>query len=188
MKNNLEVLVDEKSKEIQKFHNLTMDSIKYASLIQYAILPPKVLFDEVFEDCFIIWEAKDIVGGDIYLFEKISENEYILMVIDATGHGVTGAFVTMLIKAIERQIIYDFNINDSPGKILSEFNKNIKNVLHQFEDEKGVSNAGFDGGLIYVNLKENILKFAGANVGLYYVEDGEVNFIKGDRHSTSGLL
>jgi len=183
MKNNLEVLVDEKSKEIQKLHNLTMDSIKYASLIQYAILPPKGLFDEAFEDYFIIWEPKDIVGGDIYLFEKISENEYILMVIDATGHGVAGAFVTMLIKAIERQIIYDFKINDSPGKILSEFNKNIKNILHQFEDKTSASNAGFDGGVIYINLKDNILKFAGANVGLYYVEDGEVNFIKGDRHS-----
>ncbi|WP_459977842.1 SpoIIE family protein phosphatase [Nautilia lithotrophica] len=183
MKNNLEILLDQKSKEIKKLHELTMDSIKYASFIQYAILPSKVIFEEAFKDYFIIWEPKNIVGGDIYLFEKIRDNEYVLMVIDATGHGVAGAFMTILIKAIERQVIYNLkNKEISPSEILYEFNKNIKTILQQF-DESSTSNAGFDGGVIYINLNTKTIKFAGANVSLYYVEDGEVKTIKGDRYS-----
>jgi len=183
MKNNLEIMLDEKSKEIKKLHELTMDSIKYASFIQYAILPPKSLFDEAFEDYFIIWEPKNIVGGDIYLLEKISQNEYVLMVIDATGHGVAGAFMTMLIKAIERQVIYNLNGKEiSPAKILFEFNKNIKTILHQF-DKNSSSNAGFDGGVAYINLESKTIKFAGAHVSLFYVDEGEVKTIKGDRYS-----
>ncbi|ACM92721.1 conserved hypothetical protein [Nautilia profundicola AmH] len=183
MKNNLEVMLDQKSKEIKKLHELTMDSIKYASFIQYAILPPKQLFDEAFEDYFIIWEPKNIVGGDIYLFEKIAENEYILMVIDATGHGVAGAFMTILIKAIERQVIYNLTKEEiSPAKILFEFNKNIKTILQQF-DKTSSSNAGFDGGVAYINLNTKTIKFAGANVSLFYVDEGEVKTVKGDRYS-----
>jgi serine phosphatase RsbU (regulator of sigma subunit) len=182
MKNNLEVMLDEKSREIKKLHNLTVDSIKYASFIQFAILPPKILFDEAFEDYFIIWEPKDIVGGDIYLFEKISEYEYVLMVIDATGHGVAGAFMTMLIKAVERQIIYNIKNKPSPSEILKRFNKNIKTILQQFGSDS-TSNAGFDGGVAYINLKEKIMKFSGANVSLFYVAHGEVKTVKGDRYS-----
>jgi len=183
MKNNLEILVDEKSKEIKKLHQMTMDSIRYASLIQYAVLPPKEMFDKVFEDYFIIWEPKDIVGGDIYFFEKIAEGEYILMVVDATGHGVAGAFMTMLTRAIERQVIYKLDKNNvSPSKILSEFNVQIKTLLHQY-DKTSKSNAGFDGAVLYLDFNKNQMKFSGANISLFYVEEGEVKQIKGDRYS-----
>jgi len=183
MKNNLEVLVDEKSKEIKKLHQFTMDSIKYASLIQYAVLPPKEMFDRVFKDYFIIWEPKDIVGGDIYFFEQISENEYILMVIDATGHGVAGAFMTMLTRAIERQIIYNLDKNNiSPADMLREFNIQIKTLLHQY-DKHSKSNAGFDGGIIYFNFEKEIMKFAGANVSMFYVDEGSVVEVCGDKYS-----
>jgi len=182
MKNNLENLLDEKSKEIKKLHDMTMDSIKYASLIQHSILPEKEVFDEAFEDYFIIWEPKDIVGGDIYFLEKISDKQYLLMVIDATGHGVSGAFVTMLIKAIERQIASKEDHHVSPAKILSEFNKSLKTTLHQL-DKNASSNAGFDGAVCYIDYETNTLTFSGANLPLFYVEDGEVVEVKGDRYS-----
>lgn len=173
--------------EIHDMHKQTRDSINYASLIQHSLIPSNDLFRKYFSDCLIIWHPKDVVGGDIYLFEELrNENECLLMVIDCTGHGVPGAFVTMLVKAIERQIISDIlnNPNEivSPAKILSIFNKNMKHMLKQ-EDEFSISNAGFDGGILYYNKVEGIVKYAGAETPLFYIEDGKLNIIKGDRHS-----
>jgi PAS domain S-box-containing protein len=173
--------------EVRDIHKKTKDSIEYASLIQGALIPEKENFKDFFEDYFTIWQPKDIVGGDIYLFEKINEDEALLMVIDCTGHGVPGAFVTMLVKAIERQIVAkivnDRNFEVSPAWVLEYFNKNMKRLLKQ-EDQSSISNAGFDGGVLYFNKKENIIKYAGAETPLFYLEgDNELMMIKGDRHS-----
>jgi len=170
---------------LKETNKLISDSIEYASLIQHALIPEKKLLDNTFEDYFTLWKPKDVVGGDIYLFEQINEDESILMVIDCTGHGVPGAFVTMLVKAIERQIVSTILNNNeeiSPAKILNIFNKNIKHLLKQ-ETVDSVSNAGFDGGIFYYNKKENLVKFSGAETPLFYLVDGEIKTIKGSRHS-----
>ena len=174
-------------KEIEDIHKNTKDSIEYASLIQHSLIPDNILFKNYFEDYLTIWHPKDIVGGDIYLFEELRDkNECLLMVIDCTGHGVPGAFVTMLVKAIERQITSRISHSDeivSPAKILSIFNTSMKHLLKQ-EDENSISNAGFDGGILYYNKKENIIRFAGAEVPLFYFDENkEFQIIKGDRHS-----
>jgi len=108
------------------------------------------------------------------------------MLIDCTGHGVPGAFVTMLVKAIERQIVSkienDKNIDVSPAWILSYFNKTMKKLLQQ-EDKNSISNSGFDGGIIYYNRKNQILKFAGAETPLFYIQDEQLSIVKGNRHS-----
>ena len=172
---------------LQALHKHTRESIEYASLIQGALIPEKKMFKKYFSDFFTIWNPKDTVGGDIYLFEELREkDECLLMFIDCTGHGVPGAFVTMLVKAIERQITAKIN-NDptevvSPAKILSIFNKNMKQLLKQ-ESSDSVSNAGFDGGIFYYNKKDKIIKYAGAETALFYVEDDEQKMIKGDRYS-----
>ncbi len=173
-------------KEIKLINKQMKDSIEYASLIQHALIPENSSFKNYFNDYFAIWHPKDIVGGDIYLFEELrDEDECILMVIDCTGHGVPGAFVTMLVKAIERQIISNIKNTDeivSPAKILSIFNKSMKHLLKQ-DDESSISNAGFDGGILYYNRKNNIVKYAGAEIALFYEEDGVINVLKGDRQS-----
>ena len=178
----------EKTKlEIEAINKHTRESIEYASLIQGALIPDHSVFRNYFSDYFAIWHPKDTVGGDIYLFEELRhKDECLLMVIDCTGHGVPGAFVTMLVKAIERQITAKIN-NDpdevvSPAKILSIFNKNMKQLLKQ-ESVDSVSNAGFDGGILYYNKKEKVVKFAGAETPLFYVEENEQKMIKGTRYS-----
>ena len=173
--------------EIRSIHKHTRDSIEYASLIQGALIPETEVFNKYFKDFFIIWEPKDIVGGDIYLFEELrNDNECLIMVIDCTGHGVPGAFVTMLVKAIERQLVsliaQEKSTDVSPAYILSYFNKTIKKLLKQ-EDKSSVSNAGFDAGVIYYNKSQKLIKFAGAYTSLFYVEDNSIQEIKGDRHS-----
>jgi len=171
--------------EVELLHKHTKESIEYASLIQGALVPDNKILRDYFQNYFVIWHPKDIVGGDIYLFEPLSKDECLLMVIDCTGHGVPGAFVTMLVKAIERQIVSQLKIEQSevsPAKILSFFNKNMKQLLKQ-EYGETISNAGFDGGIFYYNKKEKIVKFAGAETPLFYVEDNELKVIKGNRYS-----
>jgi serine phosphatase RsbU (regulator of sigma subunit) len=177
----------EMENEIRNIHKHTRESIEYASLIQSSLVPDNELFRKYFQDYFTIWHPKDIVGGDIYLFEELrDENECLLMVIDCTGHGVPGAFVTMLVKAIERQIVTIIANNKelevSPAWCLEYFNKNMKKLLHQ-EDGESISNAGFDGQIIYYNKAKKIVKCASAKNEIFYVQDDKVNKIKGDRHS-----
>ena len=149
--------------KIELINKQTQDSIKYASLIQSAIIPSKDDYQNFFAESFILWQPKNIVGGDIYILDVLkNNNECISMVIDCTGHGVPGAFVTMLVKAIERHILT--NLSSITGKInvsniLSDFNKELKKILKQEGDSKVLSNVGFDGAIIYVNKKEKIIKY-----------------------------
>jgi PAS domain S-box-containing protein len=172
--------------EVRAIHKHTRESIEYAALIQHALIPSNDLFRNYFSDYLTIWHPKDIVGGDIYLFEELrNKDECLLMVVDCTGHGVPGAFVTMLVKAIERQVVSNIIFGKeevSPAKILSIFNKTMKHLLKQ-EDEHSISNAGFDAGVIYYNKKDKIIKYSGAETPLFYIENGTLKTIKGDRHS-----
>ena len=174
--------------KIREAHKKTRDSIKYASLIQGALIPRKEILGSYFKDYFVYWKPKDTVGGDIWLFENLRhKDECLFMFIDCTGHGVPGAFVTMIIKAIEREVISiinsDINMDVSPAWIMGYFNKTMKALLRQ-ETNDSISNAGFDGGIIYYNRRTQILKFAGAETPLFYItNDGELNTIKGNRYS-----
>lgn len=172
--------------KIEAFNKQITDSIEYASLIQQTLIPDNHVFSNYFDDYFTIWLPKDVVGGDIFLFEELNNGEEcLLMVIDCTGHGVPGAFVTMLVKAIKEQIATEFQNNQkkiSPAEILATFNRRMKRLLKQ-EDQSSVSNAGFDGGVLHFNKKEKIVTYAGAETPLYLVQNDKYNRIKGDRHS-----
>ncbi|MEA3289323.1 MAG: SpoIIE family protein phosphatase [Campylobacterota bacterium] len=173
--------------EIDLMHTNIKDSINYASLIQQSLIPDRMLFEKYFEDSFTIWEPKDIVGGDIYLFDELrNEDECLLLTIDCTGHGVPGAFVTMLIKAIERQVISHIKNNDfievSPAWILNYFNKTIKILLKQ-DNKEAMSNAGFDGHVLYYNKALKKVKYSSARSQIFYIQNNEIKIIKGDKHS-----
>ena len=177
--------LEEAKREIELIHQHTKDSIEFASMLQNSLLPEKEEIKKCFKDFFVIWEPKDIVGGDIWLYENIREGECILMIIDCTGHGVPGAFVTMLVKAIEREIVTKYEDSDyeiSPAYILKYFNKTIKKLLKQ-EDASSLSNAGFDGGVLYFNKKTMQIKYASAKTPLFIIKDEDVTILKGDRYS-----
>ncbi len=183
-------IMEEAQKEIEAIHKHTKESIEYASLIQGALIPKSNILRQFFKDDFVIWYPKDIVGGDIWLFNELRhEDECLLMFIDCTGHGVPGAFVTMIVKAIEREIVSKIkadrynDIDVSPAWVMAYFNKTMKILLRQ-ETKDSLSNAGWDGGIIYYNKRTQILKFAGAETPLFYTNlDGELQTIKGNRYS-----
>ena len=183
-----QVKLEESKVEIEKTHKNTRDSIEYASLIQGALLSTHNDIQPFFKDSFTYWMPKDTVGGDIWLFNELRhKDECLLMFIDCTGHGVPGAFVTMIVKAIEREIIanlkkhLEFDI--SPAIIMSHFNKTMKVLLKQ-TNKDSLSNAGWDGGIIYYNRRTQILKFAGAETSLFYIDENqEFKTVKGNRYS-----
>ncbi|CAA6824288.1 MAG: Response regulator containing a CheY-like receiver domain and an HD-GYP domain [uncultured Sulfurovum sp.] len=173
-----------KVKEVEKTNDNIKNSIEYASLMQQAILPSSNNLKQFSADYFICWMPKDIVGGDIYLINTLDTDSVLIMVIDGAGHGVSGAFLTMLVKAIEEQIvakIKDKSLRPSPALILEYFNLSIKIMLQQNKESK--SNSGFDGGILYYNKKHNICKYAGAKTPLYIVNNGKLKIIKSDRKS-----
>jgi len=182
--------LEETKKQVEAIYKHTRDSIEYASLIQGALIPQKGAMEPFFKDHFVTWIPKDTVGGDIWLFNKLRhEDECLLLFIDCTGHGVPGAFVTMIVKAVEREVISKIkadrynDIDVSPAWIMGYFNKTIKTLLRQ-ETKDSLSNAGWDGGIIYYNRRTQILKFAGAETPLFYtMPDGEFKTVKGNRYS-----
>ncbi len=196
----LEIKVEDRTKELSEeikvrkktevaledSHQKITDSIQFASMIQNALLPDKDILTDFCMDSFTIWEPKDVVGGDIFFIEKLrNENELILFVIDCTGHGVPGALVTAIVKAVELQALGEVLSSKgeiSPAKVLSYFNLKLKYILQQ-QDKTANSNAGFDGGVLYLNKEQKIAKFAGAETPLFYIQDSKLNMIKGDRQS-----
>lgn len=171
---------------LQIAHKNIQDSIRFGSMIQCNILPPEELFGDVFEDYFTMWQPRDMVGGDIYLLDTLNDGaEAILMVVDCTGHGVPGAFVSMFVKAIERQIvgrISSAELPKSPAEILRRFNKISKSVLKQKEGD-ALFDVGFDCAVVYYDKMSKKVKFAGANIGLFYVANGKVEIVRGSRQS-----
>ena len=176
-------IIEAQRKELSKVNKNIKESIEYASFIQEAILPSLDILKNYTQDYFVYWKPRDIVGGDIYFISELkSQNEIIIMVIDGVGHGVSGAFLTILVKAIERQIIAEIDsgkLEPSPSKILQYFNKSIKTMLKQ--DKSSKSNTGFDGGILYYNKDKNICKYSGAKTDLYIIKEKRLEIIKGDR-------
>ncbi len=171
---------------LEQTHQRTKDSIDYAALIQYALMPDDALFKQSMRDHFVLWLPKDVVGGDIYFLTHLRQRDgWLCMVIDCTGHGVPGAFVTMLVKAIEQQIVTNLQLNQepiSPAHILALFNRGIKFLLKQ-EHNSALNNVGFDAAVIYYQQQAQQLVFAGANLPLYHVRGEQLSLLKGDRHS-----
>ena len=183
---NMLLDLEQAKQEVERIHRHTRESIEYASLIQKALIPEDDLFQKMFSDYFCLWHPKDLVGGDIYFFTQLRhEDECLLMVIDCTGHGVPGAFVTMLVKAVEQQIVAGLKHREGevhPHEILALFNQTLKRLLKQ-ETLDSISNAGFDGAILYYDRKRQLLRFTGAETALHYWQDGEIQEIKGNRHS-----
>lgn len=171
--------------ETAELHQRVNDSIAYAAMIQSVLISlPKVL-EGYFSDSFAVWQPKDTVGGDIYMFEEISKDECLLFVVDCTGHGVPGAFVTVIVKAIERNIVAKLSHDKEqihPSHLLSVFNRSIKNILKQ-DSKNSLSNVGFDGTILYYNKSSKILRFASVQNPVMYIKGDNITEYKGDRHS-----
>ncbi len=123
---------------------------------------------------------RDVVGGDIF-FSEFFEDGFLIGIMDCTGHGVPGAFMTMIASTGLRRITHDEGCLDPP-EILKRLNFVVKTSLQQ-DTEFGLSDDGLDAAICYINTKERTLSFSGARLPLLAMHNGSTTFMKGDRQS-----
>lgn len=170
--------IEHQRNEIESKNNSITDSIHYAKRIQTAILPSENKLSACLGDYFVYYQPKDIVSGDFYWAECI-ENKVIFAIIDCTGHGVPGAFVSLIAFNLLNKVVLEQKII-SPKKILTALNEAM---INQFKKSVTSISDGFDIGICCWDKKKNLLYFAGANHSLFLMENNNLIEIKGTKSS-----
>ncbi|PCJ85168.1 MAG: hypothetical protein COA57_08105 [Flavobacteriales bacterium] len=170
------MIIEEKNKDIT-------DSISYARTIQDAILPSFQVLEQVFEDFFVLYKPRDIVSGDFYWMGKINQTT-IITVADCTGHGVPGAFMSMMGHNYLSQIITDQEIT-SPGDALATLDEKINRALRG-KSEQEQANDGMDIAICAIDREKKWLQFSGARNSLLLLREGEITELKGSKYSIGG--
>jgi serine phosphatase RsbU (regulator of sigma subunit) len=149
-----------------------MDSIGYAKRIQNAVLPHREYLDEVMPDYFVLFRPRDVVSGDFYWVREV-KNYLVVVAADCTGHGVPGAFMSMLGVSLLNEIVGKSRF-DSPGEILNRLRKKIKETLTQ-EGKAHEQKDGMDMALVILDKESMELQYAGAYNPLYIfrTKDGQ---------------
>jgi len=163
--------------------NIT-DSIVYAKRIQEALMPSMKLFKNTLPGSFILHKAKDIVSGDFYWINEHNDKVFIA-VVDCTGHGVPGAFMSIIGFELLRNITDDQGI-EAADQILRDLNKGVATTFGQSTENIRLKD-GMDIALCVIDKKKKELEFAGAFRPLYFIRDNKIQEIKGDRFSV-GLM
>ncbi len=174
----LENKVAQRTKLLQQKNLDITSSIQYAKRIQEAILPTHKAFLKEFSDSFILYKPRDIVSGDFFWFAKKKKRRFFAAV-DCTGHGVPGAFMSLIANNLLYKIILEKRIYE-PAKILNQLHIDIKIALNQKEQE----DEGYDGmdiALCAIDDDNNTIEFAGAYRPLYLISKGELTKIKGNK-------
>ena len=156
-------------------------SIRYASRIQRAILPTPEQRRELMPNHFAVWEPRDVVGGDIYWIRTWGEGVLFILA-DCTGHGVPGAFITLIASGALDRAVSEVAPGD-PAALIALMNRYVKLVLSQdldFGTEDG-SDDGLELGVCYIAPDRQSLVFAGAHFHLFSVGSQGVELVKGDR-------
>lgn len=153
------------------------DSIRYAKRIQTAIMPKVKQIQRDFSDSFVLFLPKDIVSGDFYWYHRIKD-KYFVAAVDCTGHGVPGAFMSIIGNYLLNSIIIHNGIYE-PSEILKQLNRKIKIALKS--DNRAQTSDGMDIALAVIDKNENTLEFASALRPLYLFNEGRFIEVKGDK-------
>ncbi len=178
--------LDAKNQEIEKHSKETEQSIYSAKTIQTAMLPTANTLKDYVGDFFLIYEPKDIVSGDFYWATQ-KENQIFVIVADCTGHGVPGAFMSLVGMNLLDEIINQKNIL-SPDDILEEMHLG---VYHRLQQNVGVNKDGMDLCLCIIeksNLDKIKVQFAGAKRPFYFTENNQLQRIQGSRKYIGGMM
>ena len=174
--------VDKQKEIVEKQKEKIVDSITYAQRIQQSILMEESEIQTYLPECFIYFQPKDIVSGDFYWCSK-TDDKIIIAAVDCTGHGVPGAFMSMIGNTLLNQIVNEKHIT-KPSEILHYLNLGVYEALHQKKDG-ALSDDGMDIALCTIDYKNNEIQYAGQNP-LYVLSDGKIEVIKGDIYGIGG--
>ena len=167
--------------EIQNKNRKINDSLNYASRIQEAILPDNRIIKQVFPESFIYYKSRDTVSGDFPWFVQKGNDIYIAAV-DCTGHGVPGALISLIGYFLLNDIVKSRGITD-PGIILDQLDEGVTQTLKQDSDDSKTKD-GMDIALCRIS--KNQVQYAGAHRSLYFMKQGEMVEIKGDKFPIGG--
>lgn len=210
---NLELKVQKRTEELENSRNEIVkkgealenayqsitDSMKYASRIQRSLMGSQKSVQDAFDDAFLIFRPRDIVSGDFYWYAEVktyhdqfgnpveeSRTLKIIIAADCTGHGVPGAFMTVIGHNALDEIIHEHGVHD-PANILEELDKRVVNVFHDKVGEK--RNEGMDISILVFSEQDQKVYFAGAKNPLWWTRKGdtEMRIIKGAKFPIGGL-
>ncbi|MEM6299174.1 MAG: 7TM diverse intracellular signaling domain-containing protein [Bacteroidota bacterium] len=167
--------------KIERLYENLNSSVSYAKNIQRAILPQKEKVRSLFPESFVFLSPKSVVSGDFYFIEQIKD-KIVLSAIDCTGHGIPGAFMSLIGNTSLVDIVTNRRITEA-SKILENLHVSIQFLLRQ---EKTGNQDGMDMALVVVDQENDILEFAGAKNPLVYIQGGELKVIKGDKMPIGG--
>ncbi|KQQ32365.1 protein serine/threonine phosphatase [Duganella sp. Leaf126] len=159
-----------------------MHSIEYASVIQRAVLKPSRDALARLGDSHLEWQPRDLVGGDFYLVEQHDDGWFVALG-DCTGHGVPGAFMTLIASQVLSQSLQRVGPRD-PGRLLQQVSGGIKSLLGQTAEQRAVaeSDDGLDACLLWFERSTRRLHFAGARIALHLLAPGQpVQVVEGER-------
>ncbi|UZR97420.1 PAS domain S-box protein [Chondrinema litorale] len=168
---------------IQTKNKHITDSINYAQRIQNSILPKQDLLQDIFSEYFVFFRPKDVVSGDFY-WATTRNDKIILAAVDCTGHGVPGAFMSLIGNTLLNKIINGYGITE-PDEILELLHSEVVNTLHQ--NQNG-GRDGMDMSLCTITPSKKTIAFAGARNPLYLIKDNEMMVIKGNRKGVGGQV
>ncbi len=188
----LEEKVEERTAEVVQ-KNIELDeinkditaSIRYAKRIQDAILPPNDFVKKYLPKTFILFKPKDIVSGDFYWLDD-KKDQVLFAAVDCTGHGVPGAFMSIVGHSKLDQIVGEQGLT-KPSDILNELNKNVSATLRQSNIENSEVKDGMDISLCSFNRKTNVMDYAGAYNPLWLIRKGELIEYKADKFPIGNL-
>ena len=177
LKDQNEEIKSQRDKIFEQNKEIT-DSIEYASKIQSAILPPNAYISGILPDYFILYRPRDIVSGDFYWINKF-KNQIFLCAADCTGHGVPGAFMSMLGIALLNEII-NKKSKFSAADILNNLRSQVVDSLHQ-KGYEGETQDGMDIAFCIIDLEHKKIQFSGAFNPLFIIRKKELIEFKGDK-------
>lgn len=180
----LEQKVEERTTELAQKNKDIMASINYAKRIQRGILPSSSFMSQLIPNNFVFYKPRDVVSGDFYWVER-SSGKVFFAVVDCTGHGVPGALMSIIGKNILDQAVNEKGLTD-PSMILAFLRAGLRFAFGADEDEEANEvEDGMDLGICIYEKEQNLLEFAGANINLHIVREGELITLKGDKSGVS---
>ncbi len=175
--------IEGKNKSLQTLYSNVTDSIRYAKRIQQSILPPEEVINASLEQSFVLYKPKDIVSGDFYWMDNSMKDIVWIAAVDCTGHGVPGAFMSIIGYNSLNQIIQESKATVTAAKVLDRLKELVSQALRQTQDGD-TSKDGMDIALCKIDKRKKTLEFAGAFNPLLYVKassKNELTEIKGSK-------
>lgn len=172
--------LDRTHNELEKANRLVLESIQYARRIQSAMLPDKQALGDAVQDIHVWWEPLHVVGGDYFWLERFG-NKSLLLVADCTGHGVPGAFITLVVASALDRILHERKILD-PAQILLSLDDMVRARLRQDRPDSE-SDDGLDAAICLWDSDSRRVTFAGAGLPLIYSDAWGIHEIRGARAS-----